>query len=351
MEVKEFSFSNGDYSFSLLNLGCALTSLCGPDKDGKISNVLLHYHNAVKDPSTILNTDACFGLTVGRFANRIGGAQFSLKGKTYSFEANNGPNLLHSGKNSLRFKIWDIRKENDGFTCLVKSSEAEDGFPGNLDARVRFSLSADGLFRIHYSISCSEDCPINFTNHAYFNLSGEERALKGLEKGLEKGSEKGSDCTIFDHIAQFNSSKVLAVDDALIPTGAYIPVEGTAWDFRHPKRIGQDFSAPELAPALGYDHAYVIDRLDSSSRGFTQFAKIYDPASGRTLCAYTDLPAFHFYTGNYIRGEEGYVTHGGLCLETEFYPNCVNNEAFPSCILKAGDLFESTTVYHLYAVK
>ncbi len=335
MDVKEFSFSNGDYSFSILNLGCALTSLCGPDKTGKSGNVLLHYHNAVENPSAVLNSAANFGLTVGRFANRISGASFSCNGKTYSFEANNGPNLLHSGKNSLRYRIWDIRKETDGFTCLIKVSESDDGFPGNLDARVRFSLSAEGLLRIHYSISCTEDCPINFTNHAYFNLSGETEAL-------------GTSGTIFDHVAQFNSSKILEVDETLIPTGAYIPVEGTPWDFTMEKTIGQDINAPELSSARGYDHAYVIDRLDSQSRGFTQFAKVYDPKSGRVLSAYTDLPAFHFYTGNYIDGEEGYITHGGFCLETEFYPDFVNKSQFPPCILKAGDLFESTTVYHLY---
>lgn len=333
MDVKEFSFSNGDYSFSILNLGCALTSLCGPDKEGKISNILLHYHNAIEDPSTVLNSNANFGLTVGRFANRISGASFSLDGKTYSFEANNGPNLLHSGKNGLRHRIWDIRKETDGFTCLIKVSELDDGFPGDLDARVRFSLSSDGLFRIHYSVSCTEDCPINFTNHAYFNLSGETEAVGN---------------TIFNHVAQFNSSKILEVDENLIPTGSFIPVDGTPWDFSTAKPIGQDINDVQLSSAHGYDHAYVIDRLDGSSHGFTQFAKVYDPKTGRILVAYTDLPAFHFYTGNYIRGEEGYATHGGFCLETEFYPNFVNEPQFPSCILKAGDLFESTTIYHLY---
>ncbi len=333
MDVKELSFSNGDYSFSILNLGCALTSLCGPDKEGKISNILLHYHNAIEDLSTVLNSNANFGLTVGRFANRISGASFSFNGKTYSFDANNGPNLLHSGKNSLRHRIWDIRKETDGFTCLIKVSELDDGFPGDLDARVRFSLSSDGLFRIHYSISCTENCPINFTNHAYFNLSGETEAV---------------DNTIFNHVAQFNSSKILEVDENLIPTGSFIPVVGTPWDFSTAKPIGQDINDAQLSSTCGYDHAYVIDRLDGSSHGFTQFAKVYDPKTGRTLVAYTDLPAFHFYTGNYIRGEEGYATHGGFCLETEFYPNFVNEPQFPSCILKAGDLFESTTIYHLY---
>lgn len=333
MDVKEFSFSNGDYSFSILNLGCALTSLCGPDKEGKISNVLLHYHNAIEDPSTVLNSNANFGLTVGRFANRISGASFSLDGKTYIFEANNGPNLLHSGKNSLRHRIWDIRKETDGFTCLIKVSELDDGFPGNLDARVRFSLSSDGLFRIHYSVSCTENCPINFTNHAYFNLSGETEAVEN---------------TILNHVAQFNSSKILEVDENLIPTGSFMPVVGTPWDFSTAKPIGQDINDAQLSSTHGYDHAYVIDRHDGSSHGFTQFAKVYDPKTGRTLVAYTDLPAFHFYTGNYIRGEEGYATHGGFCLETEFYPNFVNEPQFPSCILKAGDLFESTTIYHLY---
>ena len=334
MEVKEFSFSNGDYSFSFLNLGCTLTSFCGPDKDGKIENILLHYHDGVKNPSSLFESKANFGMTVGRFANRIGDASFKLNDKIYKFEANDGPNLLHSGKNSLRYRIWDVRKETDGFTCLVKVTEEEDGFPGNLDARVRFALSEDGNLRIHYSVSCSEDCPINLTNHAYFNLRGESSACEQ---------------TMLEQVAQFNSSRILAVDDGLIPNGQIIPVSGTEWDFTKPKTIGQDIESKKLLPTLGYDHAYVIDRLDGSNHGFTQFAKVYDKQSGRTLVAYTDLPAFHFYTGNYINGEEGYVTYGGFCLETEFYPNCVNIPQFPSCILKAGDLFESTTTFHLYA--
>jgi len=332
--VKEFSFQNGDYSFSILNLGCAVTSLCCPDKNGNIANIVLPFKDAVSNPSKILKGGAFLGLTVGRFANRIAGASFTLK-KKYSFTPNDGENLLHSGSKGLWSRIWDVRKESDGFTCLLKVASMEDGFPGDLDIRVRFSLSCDGVFRIHYSATCTEDSPLNVTNHSYFNLTG------------------NPSCSILGHRAKFRSSKVLSVDSHLIPNGSYIDVAGTPFDFNVEKEIGLSINDSALSTTKGYDHAFVIDRFGSlgeTSRGFTHFASIYEPTTGRAMQAFTDLPAFHFYTGNFLNGVEGYENHCGFCLETEFYPDCVNHSEFPSCIIKAGDLFESTTAFHLYTV-
>ncbi len=349
--VKEYFFKNGDYSFSILNLGCAITSICCPDKHGNVANVVVPFMGALEDPSIILNTTSYFGLTVGRFANRIQGATFELNGKRYTFTPNDNGNLLHSGPHGIWSRIWEVRKEANGFMCLLKVKSMEDGFPGDLDIRVRFSMSSDGVFRIHYSATCTQDCPLNVTNHSYFNLTGDESL------------------DIFGHEVTFNSSKILEVDSNLIPTGSYINVEDTPFDFRKPKTIGKDTNSPVLANTNGYDHAFIIDRfahtsldvskdipsgtsndynniskepkIDISTHGFTKFASVYEPVSGRMMQAFTDLPAFHFYSGN----------KRGFCLETEFYPNCVNQKEFPSCILKANTLFESTTAFHFYTIE
>lgn len=334
MEVREYTCKNGDYSFSIINLGCAVTSIRTPDREGKIANVTLPFVNAVEDPEAVLDSGCFFGYTVGRFANRIGGAGFTLNGKKYSFEANNGPNFLHSGKAGLWARLWNVRHTEDGFICSIKVSEQEDGFPGDADIRVRFSMSADGVFKIHYSVTCTEICPINLTNHTYFNLTG----------------DPSND--ILSHRAQIFCSRIVSVGPGLMPDGALTSVDSTAFDFRNEKTFGRDINAKELELAGGYDHAFVIDRPDNESRGFTRFARVFDEKSGRVLQAYTDLPAFHLYTGNYLDGSyAGYQKNHGFCLETEFYPDCVNHEDFPSCLVSPGELFESTTVYHFYTDK
>ena len=331
MNVKEYSYRKGKYSFSILNLGCAVTSICTPDRDGNIANVTLPYKGVAENPEILTGSDKFLGLTVGRFANRIGGATFTVDGKTYKFEPNdNGRNLLHSGPGGIWKRIWNVKHMDDGFLCSIKVSEEDDGFPGTADIRVRFSLSEDGVFRIHYSATCTEPCPLNLTNHTYFNLTGDPSK------------------DILSHRAVIDSHNVLGMDEAQIPDGSTIPVAGTAWDFTTERAFGEKIDAPELAPANGYDHAYIIDRADGPGRGFTRFARIYEPVSGRVLQAYTDLPAFHLYTGNYLDGGNGYERRHGFCLESEFYPDCVNHPDSPPCIVGPGELFESTTVYHFY---
>ena len=330
MEVREYTYKKGDFSFSILNLGCAVTSICTPDREGKVENITLPFKGAVENPGVITNSTMYYGLTVGRFANRIGGASFKLGGREVSFAKNDGPNLLHSGPNGLWARIWNVRHMDDGFLCSIKVSEKDDGFPGDADVRVRFSLSDDGVFRIHYSVSCTEPCPFNLTNHTYFNLT----------------ADGAND--IYSHEMQTWCSNVLGVGAGLIPDGTILPVEGTALDFRKPKAIGRDIDAPELALAGGYDHCFIIDRPEGEHRGFTKCAKVHDPKSGRILVTYTDLPAVHLYSGNFMNGECGFDRRHGFCLETEFYPDCVNHPQFPSCIVNPGELFESTTVYHFY---
>ncbi len=330
MEVKEYTYRAGDYSFSILNLGCAVTSICTPDRNGKVANITLPFKGAIENPDVILNSDKYFGLTVGRFANRIGGATFTVGGRKISFEPNDNGNLLHSGAKGLWARIWNVKHMDDGFLCSIKVSEKDDGFPGDADIRVRFSMSDDGVFRIHYSASVSESCPLNLTNHTYFNLTGDP--------------EKD----VLSHEMTLCSSAVVGVNDVLIPDGSILPVEGTAMDFRKTKALGQDIKSDELKAVGGYDHCFIIDKIDGPGMGFAQFIKVHEPQSGRIIQAFTDLPAFHLYSGNFLNGEQGYARQHGFCLETEFYPDCMNHPDFPPCIVNPGELFESTTVYHFY---
>lgn len=330
MEVREYTYKSGEYSFSILNLGCAVTSICTPDRDGKVANVTLPFVGAVGNPDVILGSTKYYGLTVGRFANRIGGASFTLDGRKWSFEPNDGPNFLHSGIKGLWARIWTVKHMDDGFLCSIKVTQAEDGFPGDADIRVRFSMSSDGVFRIHYSATCTQACPLNLTNHTYFNLTGDPSR------------------DIRSHRATINSSNVVGVGPGLIPDGSIVPVKGTAWDFTTEKAFGERIDAPELKGAGGYDHAFIIDRQDGESRGFTKFIEVREPETGRVMQAFTDLPAFHLYSGNFMDGECGYAHQTGFCLETEFYPDAPNHPQFPSCIVRPGELFESTTVYHFY---
>ena len=330
MNVKEYSYRSGKYSFSILNLGCAVTSICTPDRDGNISNVTLPFPGAVENPEVITGSDSFMGLTVGRFANRIGGASFVLDGRRFSFTPNDGPNFLHSGPNGIWARIWNVKHMDDGFLCSIKVSEQDDGFPGTADIRVRFSLSAEGVFRIHYSVTCTERCPINLTNHTYFNLTGDPSR------------------DILGHRAVIDSHFIVGAGEGLIPDGSIIPVKGTAWDFTAEKAFGDQIDAPELSSARGYDHAYIIDRIDGPGRGLARFIRVHEPVTGRVLQGFTDLPAFHFYSGNFMDGTYGYDRRHGFCLESEFYPDCVNRPEFPSCIVEPGQLFESTTIYHFY---
>lgn len=323
MDIKEYRFENGNYSFSILNLGCAVTSICCPDRDGNVKNVTLPFPNH----EDVLKEKGCFGLTVGRFANRIANASFMLNGRKWSFEPNDNGNLLHSGPACMAYRIWDVRKMEDGFLCYLKVSQEEDGFPGTMQTYVRFSLTGSGVFSIHYKCICDEDVPVNMTNHTYFNLTGEPEQ------------------DILSHRMQMNSSRHLEVDDKLIPTGVILDNKGSIYDFSEEKEIGRDIDAK------GYDHCYLVDRPDGQSRGYIRFAHVYEPQSGRIMSCYTDLPAFHFYTGNCINGSCGYQNRHGFCLETEFCPDYVNHPEFFSGIIKANEVFESTTSFKFYTDK
>jgi aldose 1-epimerase len=267
-----------------------------------------------------------FGALIGRYGNRIAKGSFELNGETYSLAINNGNNTLHGGNVGFDDVLWDatiVETENGGGLQLKYFSEdMEEGYPGNLDVTVLYEL-VDRDLEISYWATTDKATPVNLTNHSYFNLAGEG--------------------TILDHTLLLKASKYTPVNDELIPTGEIASVEGTPFDFRETKSVGEEIALT----GGGYDHNFVIDREGDE---LEWFARLEDPGSGRIMEAYTTEPGFQFYTGNFLdgslkSGDFTYAKHAGLCLETQHFPDSPNQANFPSTILEPGEKYYTKTVY------
>lgn len=317
MSVEKLSF--GEYtlfkiknesgaSVCVTDLGACVQSIIVPDRNGTLGDVVLGYDT----PQEYLDNDGYFGASVGRYANRIAGASFTLKGLTYKLTANEGENTLHGGVgfSKRRFGVTGVGESSVCFE--ITDTDLNDGFPGNVTASVEYELTDDDRLIISYTAESDKDTVLNLTNHSYFNLAG-----------------RGD---ILSHELKINADKYLPVDDELIPTGEIRPVDGTDFDFRKLRRIDKGF----------YDHCFVLNG------GFC--AELYDPGSGRKMLVSTEMPAVQFYAGGatgHRNGKNGsvYGKNSALCLETQFYPDSPNHPDFPSTVLKAGETYSSTTVY------
>ena len=318
LEAGEFRACWSDY-------GARWTSFVMPDARGNRADLLLDF----SDFSPHVIHQGYFGETIGRFANRIAGARFSLDGVDYPLWRNNGPNHLHGGRVGFGKRLWTgeaATLEGDpAVRFSLKSPDGEEGYPGNLAVTVTVRLAPSGELSIRYDAAADRRTPLNLTNHAYFNLAGEGAG------------------TVDDHIVELACGRYLPADATLIPLlEAPAEVDGTPFDLRTPQRIGQAFG-PDFP---GYDHCFLIDAPSLE----TPFARVRDPGSGRALEAYTTSPAVQFYTGNFLNGIMGkngsiYGKHSGFCLETEQYPDAPNRPDFPSCILEAGKTRSDTTKY------
>ncbi|MCQ2247461.1 MAG: galactose mutarotase [Treponema sp.] len=325
-EASLYTVSNGKMSFSATDYGCTLTSIILPGKNGKNVDILI-------GPSTLdgcVRDDKSFGTVVGRFANRIGNACFTLDGKTYNLDKNDGNNCLHGGFDRYEKKLWTSREvetpSGKGIEFTRFSPDGEQGMPGNLKVKVVYTLNDKNELTLDYSAESDAPTPVNLTNHAYFNL-----------KGYNGGA-------IEDQELQLDSSSFVEVSDALIPTGKYSSVDDNpAYDFRKAKLLGKDIAKT----GVGYDHAFCVDGFDGSLK---KFALLKDPASGRSMSVATTLPACQVYTANYIEGfvgKNGYVhkRHDAVCLETESCPDTPNQKNFPSCIVTPDKPYHEVTVY------
>ncbi|HEY1922716.1 MAG TPA: aldose epimerase family protein [Tepidisphaeraceae bacterium] len=312
----------------IMTYGAAVVSLTTPDRDGKLADIVLGYDSL----NHYLRFSPFFGAIVGRYANRIGGAQFTLEGMQYHLPANDGANILHGGRRGFDKVLWNGAKVDDQtveFTYLSK--DGEEGFPGNLSVRVRYSLNDANEFKIEYSATTDKPTVINLANHSYFNLAGQ-------------GSPD-----ILSHELMIDAADYTPVDSGLIPTGKIEPVMNTPFDFTtaHPigERINNDNE--QLRFGGGYDHNWVLTKKD----GMRLAATVYEPTSGRMMEVWTDQPGLQLYSGNglngRIRGKEGkvYQRRSAFCIEPQHFPDSPNESAFPSTELKPDETYQSTTIY------
>lgn len=314
-------------SLSAIDYGANVVSLMVQDKDGNQDDIVLGY-----DDVAGYEVNGCFfGAMIGRHGNRIGQARFTLNGKAYELEKNDGDNNLHSGLVGYHKLMFEAETGDNSVTFSRLSPHMEQGFPGNLKVSVTYTLTDENEWKLLYKAESDQDTLCNMTNHTYFNL-----------KGHDGGPITG-------HTVQILANGFTETSDDLIPNGRIVDVAGTPLDFREKKELGRDIEADykPLIQGGGYDHNFVLDKKDGD---FAKVAEISEETKGRTMEVYTDLPGMQMYSGNFIHDERGkngavYTERNGVCFETQFFPNSVNIPEFKPCILKAGEKFESLTVY------
>ncbi len=326
-QISLFTMTNENgMSVAVTDFGVNIVKVLVPDCDGVVDDVVLGFDNA----EGYFVNGSFFGATIGRSANRIANAKFSIDGKTYNLDVNDGPNNLHSDfANGFHKRLWAADVCENGVKFTLSSPDMDMGFPGNLDVSVTVSLSEDNELSLHYEGVCDQNSMLNMTNHSYFNLNGHKSGK------------------ILDTELTLLCSKYTPVVEGAIPTGELADVVGTVFDFTSPKKIGLqiDNNEEQLTLVKGYDHNFVIDGYDKSVR------KIASATTGkRTMEVYTDLPGVQFYAGNCIApvaGKDGasYDVRCGFCLETQYYPNSINEEGFYSPALAAGQKYDTTTIY------
>ena len=318
------------------NVGCIIVSLNAPDRNGEFADVVLGY-DRLED---YVSDNRHFGAVVGRYGNRIAGAQFTLDGETHRVTANRPPNHLHGGEIGFEKVLWQaegmVGDGRVGLKLEYLSKDGEEGYPGNLNATVRYWLTDDNELRIEYSATTDKPTPINLTNHSYFNLAG------------------AGNGDILGHELMLAADRFTPVDKALIPTGELRPVAGTPFDFRRPLAIGLRVDADDrqIKYGGGYDHNFVFARWDGKLR---LAGMLRDPKSGRTMEMFTTEPGVQYYCGNFLdgsdvgKGGKTYARRSGLCLETQHFPDSPNKPQFPSCILRPGEEYRHVTVYRFSA--
>ena len=332
--VKLFTFRNRNGAVvKVTNFGLIITEIETADRNGKIGNIVCGFDNL----DSYLKGHPFFGAIAGRVANRIAKGQFTLDGKDYKLAINNGPNALHGGLQGFDKKVWEARtlaaKEHEqSVEFHYLSKDGEEGYPGNLDVIVTYTLNDQNELRIDYRASTDKATPINLTNHSYFNLAG-------------TGDILGTEMFIA-------ADRYTPVDDTLIPTGEIAPVKNTPLDFTNPEKIGARIDQLKPTPG-GYDHNFV---LNSGGKSLALAARAWEPKGGRVLEVSTTEPGIQLYTANFLDGKVighngvQYGKHAAFCLETQHFPDSIHHENFPNAVLRPGENWKSTTVFR-FAVK
>ncbi len=333
--IQLFTLRNQTSEVRITNYGGIVTGWDVPDRNGKMDDIVLGFNNL----ENYLGEHPYFGAIVGRYANRIAKGKFQINGKDYILAKNNGNNSLHGGISGFSHKIWDYEinegKDRVAVELSRVSPHMEEGFPGNLEVKVSYSLDIHDQLRIDYFAHTDMDTICNLTNHCYFNL---------------KGAGNG---TILDHQLQLDALYFTPVNSDLIPTGEFLSVDSTPFDFRESKTLISDIHSdhPQMVLGHGYDHNFVLDKEVGELR---KCAEVRSEFSGRVLEVLTTEPGIQLYTGNWldsnILGKNGreYVRFAGFCLETQHFPDTPNQEHFPPVLIKAGSSYSSTTIYRVY---
>ena len=332
--VETFTLTNAHgVELRAMTYGAIITHLRTPDRAGRFDDIVLGFDTL----DGYLHDPPYFGAVVGRYANRIAGATFTLDGVTYHLAQNNGPNSLHGGVRGFDKVLWTGEPfDNDsgqGVTLRYTSRDGEEGYPGALAVRVTYTLTPRDELVVDYEATTDRPTTINVSQHSYWNLHGGARG------------------DILDHELTLDAGAFTPVDPTLIPTGEILPVTGTPFDFRRPTRIGARIgeSHAQLRYGRGYDHNWVLDRRGNA--GLVHAARLVDRESGRTLDVSTTEPGVQFYSGNFLdgsitgKGGRPYVHRAALCLETQHFPDSPNHPSFPSTVLRPGETFRSRTVF------
>ena len=317
---------------AILTYGGIVQKLTVPDKNGKFADVVLGFD----DLQGYIDKSPYFGALIGRYGNRIGGAKFTLDGKTYTLATNNGPNSLHGGLKGFDKAVWTARPmqtaQGPALILTYASLDGEEGFPGNLLVTATYTLTDDNALKLECTATTDKPTVVNLTHHSYFNLSGQGNG------------------DILGHIVQINADQTTPVDAGLIPTGELKSVNGTPFDFRKPAAIGARINEPDIVLQYGpgYDHNWVINK-PLGQLGLQ--ARVEEPATGRVMEVWSDEPGLQFYAGNFLDGSivgKGGVTYQirtGFCMEPQHYPDSPNKANFPSVLLKPGQTFHNTIIY------
>ncbi len=334
--VKLYTLSNGKgLTATITNYGGRVVSLTVPDKNGKPVDVVLGFASAAQYRAS---TEPYYGATIGRVGNRIAKGKFELDGKSYSIFTNNGQNTLHGGKKGFQDVVWEAEQSSDSSLVLrYHSPDGEENFPGNLDIKVTYTATANNGLRFDYEATTDKRTPVNLTNHAFFNLNGEGAG------------------TINNHLLQINADQFTPVDSTLIPLGKQAAVKNTPFDFTTAQTIGSrvDQNDEQLQFGGGYDHNFVLNK----GRKYGLAATVTGDKSGIVMQIFTDQPGLQFYGGNFMKGQNSLKSgvkddyRTSIALETQHFPDAVNQPNFPSIILDPGKVYKTSSEYVFSVVK
>ncbi|QIK78196.1 galactose mutarotase [Sphingomonas piscis] len=320
----------------LIGYGATITDIIVPDRNGKVANVNLGFDSMADWEAK--NEGYGFGAVIGRYAGRIAGARVRIDGKDYPLNANERGNTLHGGGNGLSSTVWRVepfsQRDRVGALMTYSSPAGEQGFPGKLDVRVTYTLTNDNALQIDYDARTDAATVLNLTNHAYFNLAG------------------AGNGTILDHRFQVFSDRYIEFGPGSIPTGKYLSVAATPFDFRAPSTIGSKIRDPLVGPN-GYDHGWILEGRGDVAR---LAARLSDPKSGRVMDVLTTEPSILAYTAGHLgrdRGANGIELprHGGIALEAQHVSNAPNNPQLPSTLLRPGEVYRATTIFRFSVQK